>query len=182
MFMWLMTTTTALRSSTSSGTIWRNGAAVAAATASSSLPGLSQWTAAGTLFMWLIMATTGLMFLLIILNIVAPIITNQPASQTIPFDANVTFSVGVIGAAPFAYQWSSNNIAVPGATNATFTLTNVNLSASGNYSVLVTNSYGSVLSSNALLDRFASPGDDTACQRPFRHRRGAERFGNGRPE
>jgi hypothetical protein len=63
----------------------------------------------------------------------------------------VTFSVGVVGAAPFSYQWNSNNVAVPGATNATFTLTNVSLSASGNYSVLVTNSYGSALSSNAVL-------------------------------
>ena len=44
---------------------------------------------------------------------------------------NVTFSVSVLGAGPFAYQWSSNNVAVPGATNATFTLTNVSLSDSG---------------------------------------------------
>ncbi len=69
-----------------------------------------------------------------------------------PAGVNVTFSVGVIGAAPFAFQWSSNNVAVPGATNATFTLTNVSLSDSGStYSVLVTNSYGSALSSNAVL-------------------------------
>ena len=40
---------------------------------------------------------------------------------------------------------------VPGATNATFTLTNVSLSDSATYSVLVTNSIGSVLSSNAVL-------------------------------
>ena len=40
---------------------------------------------------------------------------------------------------------------LPGATNATFTLTNVSLSDSGSYSVLVTNSYGSELSSNAVL-------------------------------
>ena len=40
---------------------------------------------------------------------------------------------------------------MPGATNATLTLTNVGLSDSGNYSVLVTNSYGSNQSSNALL-------------------------------
>jgi serine/threonine protein kinase/tetratricopeptide (TPR) repeat protein len=85
-------------------------------------------------------------------NNLPPYITLQPANQMVAFDANVTFSVGVIGAAPFAYQWSSNNIAVPGATNATFTLTNVSLSESGSaYSVLVTNGYGSVLSSSAVL-------------------------------
>ena len=85
-------------------------------------------------------------------NILPPYITLQPANQFVAFGANVAFSVGVIGAAPFAYQWSSNNIAVPGATNATFTLTNVSLSESGSaYSVLVTNSFGGKLSGNALL-------------------------------
>ena len=84
-------------------------------------------------------------------NIVAPIITNQPASQTVPAGANVTFSVGVIGTAPFAYQWSSNSIAISSATNATFTLTDVSFADSASYSVLVTNSYGSELRSNAVL-------------------------------
>jgi sugar lactone lactonase YvrE len=84
-------------------------------------------------------------------NIVPPIMTQQPANQTVPAGINVTFSVGVIGTAPFAFQWTSNNVAVPGATNATLTLTNVNLSASGNYSVLVTNSFGGELSGNAVL-------------------------------
>jgi DNA-binding beta-propeller fold protein YncE len=84
-------------------------------------------------------------------NIVAPIITNQPASQTVPAGANVTFSVGVVGTAPFAYQWSSNSIAISSATNATFTLTDVSFADSASYSVLVTNSYGSALSSNAVL-------------------------------
>ena len=84
-------------------------------------------------------------------NIVAPIITNQPASQTVPAGANVTFSVGVIGTAPFAYQWSSNSIAIFSATNATFTLTDVSFADSASYSMLVTNSFGSELSSNAML-------------------------------
>ena len=71
---------------------------------------------------------------------------------------------------------------MPGATNATLTLTNVSLSDSGGtYSVLVTNIYGSDLSSNAVLTVLASPRHHPAGQRPFRHRRGAERFGNSRP-
>jgi DNA-binding beta-propeller fold protein YncE len=84
-------------------------------------------------------------------NIVAPIITNQPASQAAPAGANVTFGVGVVGTAPFAYQWDSNSIAISGATNATFKLTDVSFADSASYSVLVTNSYGSALSSNAVL-------------------------------
>ena len=87
-------------------------------------------------------------------NIIPPIITSQPASRTvlagIPV-GNVTFGVGVIGTAPFSYQWNSNNVAVPGATNATFTLTNATVSDSGSYTVLVANSYGSELSRAAML-------------------------------
>ena len=85
-------------------------------------------------------------------NNVPPIITQQPTNQTVPAGFNVTFNVGLLLATPFAYQWTSNNVVVPGATNASFTLTNVSLAASGSaYSVLVTNDFGSQWSSNALL-------------------------------
>ena len=87
-------------------------------------------------------------------NIVPPIIISQPTNQTVLAGIggiNVTFSVSVVGTAPFAYQWTSNNVAVPGATNASFTLTNVGLSANGIYALLVTNNNGTALSSNAVL-------------------------------
>ena len=70
---------------------------------------------------------------------------------------------------------------MPGATNATLTLANVSLSASGTYSVLVTNSYGSDFEQQCRPYGLAGSGHDPAGQRPFRHRRGAERFGNSRP-
>jgi DNA-binding beta-propeller fold protein YncE len=85
-------------------------------------------------------------------NIIPPFLTQPPTNQTVPAGANVIFTVGVVGGAALAYQWSSDNVAVPGATNATFTLTNISLAASGTiYSVLVSNSYGSALSTNAML-------------------------------
>jgi rhamnogalacturonan endolyase len=84
-------------------------------------------------------------------NIIPPIITQSPANQMVAAGLNATFTVSVAGSPPFAYQWSSNNIAVPGATNASFTLTNVSFSAAGSYSVLVTNNFGSVLSAPAIL-------------------------------
>ena len=45
------------------------------------------------------------------------------------------------------FQWDEHYV----ATNATLILTNVQLSQAGNYSVLVINAYGSILSSNATL-------------------------------
>jgi DNA-binding beta-propeller fold protein YncE len=80
-----------------------------------------------------------------------PFITAQPTNQLVLGGINVTFSVSVVGAPPLAYQWSSNSIAISSATNATFTLTDVSFADSASYSVLVTNSFGSELSSNAVL-------------------------------
>ena len=82
----------------------------------------------------------------------SPIIYAQPASQTVPAGANVTFSASAFGAATLAYQWLSNGIAIPGATTSTLTFLNLDPSISGTvYSILVTNSLGSMYSSNAVL-------------------------------
>ena len=84
--------------------------------------------------------------------LVPPYITTQPASQTLFVGDTVIFSVTAIGPLPLSYQWSSNGTNIMGATNMTLTLTNIQLSQAGNYVVLVTNVYGSVLSSNAALN------------------------------
>jgi len=84
-------------------------------------------------------------------NVIPPFITQQPANQTVPVGVNVTFSVTIVGAGPLSHQWTFNNVALSGATNATLTLTNVSLSDSGNYALLVTNTYGGNSSSNAVL-------------------------------
>jgi hypothetical protein len=91
-----------------------------------------------------------------------PIITNQPLSQVGLPGSTVAFSVSCVGAAPLTYQWALNGVGLPGATNATLTLTNVSLVDSGGaYSVLITNVYfnlqlqadtaGSVESSTAVI-------------------------------
>ena len=63
--------------------------------------------------------------------------------------ANRTFSytVAVSGTAPFHYLWTRNNVAIPGATNTTYTFTT--LAGTNFYVVTVTNLYGSVTSSTA---------------------------------
>jgi hypothetical protein len=82
---------------------------------------------------------------------VPPSITTQPQSQTVNVGANVTFSVVAAGTAPLSYQWRFNATNISGATATNYTLTNVQSSNAGNYSVVVTNVAGSVTSSNALL-------------------------------
>ena len=80
-----------------------------------------------------------------------PTITIQPTNQTVTVGGTVTFSVTASGSPPLSYQWNFNGTDITGATNTTLTLTNVQLNQAGNYTMLVTNNYGSILSSNAAL-------------------------------
>ncbi|PWU14633.1 MAG: hypothetical protein C5B50_16995 [Verrucomicrobia bacterium] len=84
-------------------------------------------------------------------------ITAQPQSQTVNQTSNVTFTVAASGAAPISYQWLFNSNNIAGATNVSLTMTNVQLTNAGSYSVLVTNPSSSVLSSNAVLTVLGAP-------------------------
>ena len=75
----------------------------------------------------------------------------QPASQTIGEATNVSFTTAVQGTAPFNYQWKFAGAVLPAATNIILSLTNVDANQAGLYSVVVSNAYGAVESSNALL-------------------------------
>jgi hypothetical protein len=80
----------------------------------------------------------------------APVITAQPTNQTVIVGANATITLGA-GNNPTSFQWRFNGTKIPNATNSSLTLTNVQLSDTGKYSVVVSNSVGSVTSSNATL-------------------------------
>ncbi len=79
-----------------------------------------------------------------------PSITTQPASQTVNPGANVNFTVVASGPS-LNYQWYFNNSALSGATAATLTLNSVSNANAGSYTVVVTNSFGSVTSTPATL-------------------------------
>ncbi len=83
--------------------------------------------------------------------LVPPAIQTQPNNQTVRQDQNASFSVAASGSAPFSYQWKFNGTNVSGATDASLTLTNVQTSQSGDYTVVVTNPAGSVTSQVATL-------------------------------
>ena len=81
----------------------------------------------------------------------APVITVQPASQKVTAGANVTFMAQANGTPPLSYQWQKDGLLISGETASTLTLNNTQLSASGSYSVTVSNSEGSVVSEVAVL-------------------------------
>jgi hypothetical protein len=69
----------------------------------------------------------------------------------LPLGCDASFSVVAGGANPLNYQWWKDGAALGGQTNATLALTDIQTPDLGNYSVVVTNLFGSTTSSPALL-------------------------------
>ena len=85
-----------------------------------------------------------------------PGIIMSPQSQGMLFGSTVDFNATFAGYPPLHLQWFFNRTkAVGGATNASLELTNIQVSQSGRYTVVVTNLFGSVTSSPAQLDVFS---------------------------
>lgn len=80
-----------------------------------------------------------------------PVISQQPVDQMVTNGGTATFSVSVAGADAFSCQWQFQSTNLPGATNSSLSLTNVQPRQSGAYSVIVSNETGTVTSSNANL-------------------------------
>jgi len=81
----------------------------------------------------------------------SPLIKFPPASRAAYFGAQTNFSVLALGAPPLRYQWQCNGADLPGATNATLSLTNLQATDAGSYRVIVTNVFNSTTSAVATL-------------------------------
>lgn len=93
----------------------------------------------------------GLDFIATPVSTTPPGITTQPVSQTVNPGTSVTFSVVANGATPLSYQWRFNGANIAGATASSFSKSNIQAVDAGNYSVVVSNAYGTVTSANAVL-------------------------------
>ncbi len=80
-----------------------------------------------------------------------PVITSQPASQTLAAGSALNLSVQATGSAPLLYQWQSNGSAIPGATNSAFQIASIQNSDAASYTVTVSNSAGSTTSAAAIV-------------------------------
>jgi alpha-tubulin suppressor-like RCC1 family protein len=85
------------------------------------------------------------------LSVIPFLIVNQPASSTEYAGGSTTFNVDLDGTGPFDYQWQFFGTNLPGATDASLTLTNLQLDQTGPYSVLVSNPWGPVASAAGEL-------------------------------
>ncbi len=80
---------------------------------------------------------------------IAPIITQVTSSETTNVGSTAVLTVAAAGTPTLFYQWydPNNN---PISTNATLTLSNVQSSAAGNYTIVVSNLYGTATSYSYL--------------------------------
>jgi GH25 family lysozyme M1 (1,4-beta-N-acetylmuramidase) len=81
----------------------------------------------------------------------APVFTSSPTNITVGVGSNVTFAVQASGPAPLGFQWRFGGKVIPGATSSNYTITSVQMTNAGGYTVTVSNSYASVPSSAAFL-------------------------------
>ena len=82
----------------------------------------------------------------------APAITQEPADLNLMEGTAGSFAVTATGAQPLRYQWRKGDNAIPGATNASYSIANAQLVNEGFYSVTVSNNYGAVFSRSARLN------------------------------
>ncbi|MBC8096986.1 MAG: immunoglobulin domain-containing protein [Akkermansiaceae bacterium] len=86
-----------------------------------------------------------------------PGIITHPLSRSVKSGTNVSFTVLAQSTSPLSYQWRKNGTnlfddgRIGGAASAALAISSLVEADSGLYSVLVTNAYGSVISSNAVL-------------------------------
>src|SRR5439155_23676465 len=79
-----------------------------------------------------------------------PSVTLQPANQAVVVSNDFAFHAQALGTQPLSYQWRTNSVNLLGATSPDVSL-NARSYHAGRWDVIVTNRFGSVTSSPALL-------------------------------
>src|SRR5258708_34911771 len=84
----------------------------------------------------------------------APRLIAAPQAQTAVPGSTVAFGVRALGMGRLSYQWRYNSKPIAGATGATLTLSAVQSTNAGGYSVEVSDRVGSVVTAEARLHVF----------------------------
>jgi hypothetical protein len=87
-----------------------------------------------------------------------PIVIIQPPDQTNGLGGTVTFTASATGPGIYTYQWQFDGTNIAGATNSTYTISNLAMTNAGSYTVVVENADG-----NHQFQRRSHGGRYTAC-------------------
>jgi len=82
----------------------------------------------------------------------APVVLTQPGGGTYLVGSLATMSAYAGGSGPLTYQWQKNSNNITGANAAQLALTNLALTDSGYYRLVVSNAVGSATSSNEFVN------------------------------
>jgi hypothetical protein len=85
-----------------------------------------------------------------------PVISMSPEPAVVCDGDSITWSAYAVGVPPLSYQWRKNGAAIPGATTASYSITNVSLPDQAIYDLRVTNLYGSAISSPVTMDKIVA--------------------------
>ena len=87
-----------------------------------------------------------------------PVIASQPRSMTTGYvGTEVVLEAEVNGYPQPTYQWSKGGVPISGATSSSLTLSDLQLTDAGDYSVTATNSEGAVISDDATVSVVEAP-------------------------
>jgi len=89
--------------------------------------------------------------------VTTPVILSEPLGLRVLDGTNVVFRVIAAGAFPLSYQWQRNGANLPGETNATLAFVNTQGTMTGDYRVVLSNSYDTVISAAARLTVLTRP-------------------------
>lgn len=84
-------------------------------------------------------------------EVAMPVFTLTPASRTNATGSSTTFAALATGEGTLAYRWRLNGTNISGATATNYTIATVATNHAGDYTVVVTNSYGAITSTVAKL-------------------------------
>ena len=90
-----------------------------------------------------------------------PDVTVTPISANLFSGQSATLTANTIGNPSIIYQWLVNGVVLPGATDASFTLTNAQPGNSGNYTIVVSNAAGVATSSGVSVVVMTPPAGST---------------------
>jgi len=88
-----------------------------------------------------------------------PAISAQPVMQTTTAGRAVVLSVTATGLPLPSYQWRRNGVNIAGAIGSTLNLAHAKRGDTGTYTVVITNSQGTVTSAPVTLEVWAAPAD-----------------------
>jgi hypothetical protein len=131
---------------------WRNGNPIPGATAASLLLGNVNLSDSGNYLAVVSNAFGVAISAEAMLTVLVPAgIVAHPAGTNVAPGGEAIFCVMAEGTEPVRFQWRKNGVRIPGATNACFTITNVQVADGGIYNVVAANVAGVATSGDARL-------------------------------